>query len=152
MGVFKKLFGKGAANSSELKREQIDEFIRNALREPVLCRLRVENVGQLLSALQLHFVIHGMSTADALEHIDQNLVGVCPACRTHSAGKGLVLITAYQGMTSMGISFGGASGGAERLLAGKCRNRNCSCNAMLISWRPKGTPDTLHKPYLDFYA
>jgi hypothetical protein len=145
---------ESANKSKGITKEQIALFIEKALRGPVLCQLRIADVGDFLSELEWHFMTQGqgMSTGQALEHIDQNLVGVCPKCRTHTAGKGLAWLSVSQSDWSQGIRvfFTGDSGGAERLVVGKCRNQNCSCTLMLISWWPKGAPDSSDKPFLRF--
>lgn len=150
MDIFTKLFGN---TTKGITKKQTDMFVQSVLRGPVLCRIRIIDIGELLNALKLHFTTHGMSMAQVLDHIDQNLVGTCPACHANSAGKGLATLNAYQrvGSQRTKIVFAGDSGGGERLLAGKCRNKNCSCDVILISWRPKGIKDSTEMPFLQFY-
>lgn len=145
------LFGKTA---KRITKEQTDMFVQGVLHGPVLCRIRITDVGDLLNALKLYFTTQGMSMGQVLDHIDQNLVGICPACHTNSAGKGLATLNTYQRMRSQRtkIVLVGDSAGGERLLAGKCRNKNCSCDAILISWRPKGIKDSTEMPFLQFYT
>lgn len=110
------------------------DFGQKAVIGPADCRINITQFTNLYQALVQALQKCGISNRDIVDLVSTRLLGVCPECYTWSGGQGLAMIASFG--QNRGMILGGATGGAERLTQGLCRNTNCSCRDILIFWKP----------------
>jgi hypothetical protein len=83
----------------------------------------------------------GISNDGILKLLDYGLIGVCPRCNQYCAGKAIFMLKTFSLMGS--VMFTGNSGGAERLMDGKCSNYSCENTTFELFWCPDLDPGML---------
>lgn len=114
------------------------EFVARAVTGPARCTVPISEAGQVAASLAKALGDAGISSSSIIELLPYGLLGVCPRCNQYCAGQGLLMLSTFSMMRN--VTFTGNSGGAERMMEGKCLNYSCENTTFDLFWCPDLDP------------
>ena len=140
MGIFGKLFGRKKAKIDT----SIDAFLRDILKGPVYCSIRISQIPEFYDALTSRLMKERFQTSKIVNLVDANLKGVCPECGSWYSSEGLSICGITQSSPLSGVKkvfitrSRAGSQVIERILKGDCINPRCPCKEIVICWQVEG--------------
>lgn len=135
MSFLQRLFGRTTTATAS----DFTSFAILAASGPAGCEIAIAEWDALYKLLASKLVASGMTTRQAVDLVDERLIGVCPRCHIVSPGQGLQMISL---MRHNNVAVG-APADAYRFLQGHCRTDSCPSKRILIFWKPDEDPGAI---------
>jgi hypothetical protein len=113
---------------------KVNEFVMNALERPAFCSASISDLKTITSELAQAFMKSGISSTYVSELFTNSLIAICPKCHDYISGGALLMLDTFA--LAGGVVFTGNSGGAERLMEGKCKSYSCFSKTYDLYWCP----------------
>ncbi|MBK7214980.1 MAG: hypothetical protein IPH88_17160 [Bacteroidales bacterium] len=116
----------------------VNLFIKTAMDKSAYCSIAISELGTASSDLAQAFMKSGISASHVTELLNTGLLAICPMCHDYISGQALLMLDTLALAGS--VVFTGNSGGAERLMEGKCKSYSCFSKTYDLYWCPDLDP------------